>query len=284
MDWLQALSNCRSKNQSCVLVTIMRVEGSAPRTAGTRMLVTADEIVGTIGGGALELEGISHARALMECGDSTPALSTHEYNLSKALSQCCGGKITLLFDHHKVQQDLLHVFGAGHVAQEVARLAMRLPLVALFHDTRVDWLQKLDRVLHTSDSATHYVSTRLISDNIYQHVESLAPAAFYLVMTHSHEQDLDVVEAVLSRSDARYCGLIASKSKAASFRNRLSRKGFSAEEIAQLTAPLGAAIRTGNTPMEVALAAMSDVLTIRADDLEESEARAIHTDIQTSPS
>lgn len=283
MDWLQALADCRSKNRSCVLVTIMHVEGSAPRPAGTRMLVTADDIAGTIGGGALELEGISHARALLDCGDSTPALSTHEYNLSKALSQCCGGKITLLFDHHRAQQDFLHVFGAGHVAQEVARLVKRLPLVAVFHDTRVDWLQKLDRVLQTNESTTHHASSRLISDNIYQHVESLAPAAFYLVMTHSHEQDLEVVEAVLTRSDARYCGLIASKSKAASFRNRLSRKGFSSEEITRLTAPLGAAVRTGNTPMEVALAAMSDVLTIRADEAEELAGRAHHTDRQTSP-
>lgn len=284
MDWLKALTDCRSKNQSCVLVTIMHVEGSAPRSAGTRMLVTTDDIAGTIGGGALELEGISHARALLACADITPVLSTCEYNLSKALSQCCGGKITLLFDYHKAQKDLLHVFGAGHVAQEVARLARRLPLVAVFHDTRVDWLQKLESVLHSSDSVAHHASTRLISDNIFQHVETLEPTAFYLVMTHSHEQDLEVVEAVLSRGDARYCGLIASKSKAASFRNKLSRKGFCSEEIAQLTAPLGAAVRTGNTPMEVALAAMSDVLTIRADQLEEPAEHIDYTEIQTLPS
>jgi xanthine dehydrogenase accessory factor len=36
-----------------VVVEVLRVEGSAPRHAGTRMLVAADRLEGTIGGGHL---------------------------------------------------------------------------------------------------------------------------------------------------------------------------------------------------------------------------------------
>ncbi|MGD7339646.1 XdhC family protein, partial [Ralstonia pseudosolanacearum] len=40
--------------QPCVLVTVVDVQGSAPREPGTLMLVCADAFFGTIGGGHLE--------------------------------------------------------------------------------------------------------------------------------------------------------------------------------------------------------------------------------------
>ena len=39
----------------CVLVTIVETKGSTPRNFGAQMIVTADGIWQTIGGGALEL-------------------------------------------------------------------------------------------------------------------------------------------------------------------------------------------------------------------------------------
>jgi len=49
-----------------VRVVVASVEGSTPRDAGAAMLVSRDGIRGTIGGGQLEFEAISHARALLK--------------------------------------------------------------------------------------------------------------------------------------------------------------------------------------------------------------------------
>jgi len=155
------------------------------------MLVTTTNVLGTIGGGALEHAALIHAHELLVDDEHSACVQMREWTLGKALSQCCGGRVSLMFD--------------------------RIPACDFF-------------------------------------VECPA-GSHYLVMTHSHERDLEVVEAVLSRGDAAFCGLIASRSKAQAFRSRLSRKGFSDAEVAQLTAPLGARVRTGNTPMEVAIAA-----------------------------
>ena len=268
MDWLDALRHCRANNLSCVVVMITEVAGSAPRSVGTRMVITPEHIYSTIGGGALEMEGISHARALLNCHDhkhsANNLISTRCINLGPDLSQCCGGNVTLQFDCHFANNFVLHVFGAGHVAQEVVRLAVRLPCMTFVHDVREDWLSKVDDLLGAEKSAATVVTTRLIDTDIFQYIEDLQPSAYYLVMTHSHEMDMEVIEAVLSRADAAYCGLIASTSKAAKFRNRLKRKGFNASETGRLTAPLGEGVKTGNTPMEVAIAGMADVLTARA--------------------
>ena len=268
MDWLDALNHSRANNLSCVVVLITEVTGSAPRSVGTRMVITAEHFYGTIGGGALEMEGISHARALLNCHDnkqgSNNFISSRCINLGPELSQCCGGNVTLQFDCHFANDFVIHVFGAGHVAQEVVRLAVRLPCITVVHDVREDWLTKVDDLICAEKSASTALTTRLIDANIFAYIENLQPSAFYLVMTHSHEMDMEVVEAVLSRADATYCGLIASSSKAAKFRNRLKRKGFSSSEIERLTAPLGEGIKTGDTPMEVAIAGMADILTARA--------------------
>ncbi len=92
-------------------------------------------------------------------------------------------------------------------------------------------------------------------------VEQCPDRAYYLVMTHDHSLDYELVEAILTRGDCRYCGLIASSSKAKSFKSRLTRKGFTKTELSQLTAPIGQSITTGNLPMEIAVAAVADILT-----------------------
>ena len=266
---------------AAVVVSVVAVRGSAPRGVGTRMTVgragrrgaPEDDvrIDGTIGGGALERAAIERARALLApppgaassendgASGADAAIVQERFALGKALSQCCGGEVTLRFERHPANDFRVEVYGAGHVGQELARLLARLPCIATFHDDRDEWLERL-RALEGAER----LRTARPGVNVHASVEAGPRDAYWLVMTHSHERDLEVVEAVLTRGDSRYCGLIASRSKAASFRGRLARMGFSDEELARLTAPLGQRVRTGSTPMEVAVAAVADVLDARA--------------------
>ena len=268
MNWLKALAQHADNNISCVLITVIESSGSAPRVVGTRMVVTADGFSDTVGGGALEHEAIEHARELLQSEQHEPLISHREFTLGSDLTQCCGGRVTLQFDCHWSNDFTLHVFGAGHVAQELARIVQRLSCRTTFYDAREPWLDKVKRGIEAQDGDTHaFVSTHLMTENPYTLVEQCPANSYFVIMTHSHELDMELVEAVLSRQDALYCGLIASDSKAASFRSRLKRKGFSTDEIEGLTAPLGCHSETGNTPMEVAVATVADVLHIRQQQL-----------------
>ncbi|MES1163841.1 MAG: XdhC family protein, partial [Rhizobacter sp.] len=82
-------------DEPAVLVEVTEALGSAPREAGTRMLVSASRCAGTIGGGHLELKAIERARGILAADDTTPR-SAH-YPLGPALGQCCGGAVTLAF-------------------------------------------------------------------------------------------------------------------------------------------------------------------------------------------
>ena len=67
-----------------------------------------------------------------------------------------------------------------------------------------------------------------------------APAGtYFLVMTHSHDLDYDIVRAILGRDDFAFAGLIGSDTKARRFRQRLAAQGVPAARIARLTCPIG---------------------------------------------
>ncbi|MGH8683266.1 MAG: XdhC family protein, partial [Burkholderiales bacterium] len=55
-DWLHTLQRVGERGLDCVLVTVTSGQGSIPREAGAKMLVTVDAIHGTIGGGELEFQ------------------------------------------------------------------------------------------------------------------------------------------------------------------------------------------------------------------------------------
>ncbi|MEL7525036.1 MAG: xanthine dehydrogenase accessory protein XdhC [Pseudomonadota bacterium] len=76
---------------SCALVTVVEVDGSAPREEGARMVVRQDaSFFGTIGGGTLELEIIRKAAKL--AGDRVAVLDMQTVALGPDLGQCCGGR------------------------------------------------------------------------------------------------------------------------------------------------------------------------------------------------
>ena len=79
------------------LVTIVSTRGSAPREAGTRMIVRPDgSFSGTIGGGALEYHVIATARKALK--SAIPRWSMREHSLGPGLGQCCGGQVTILIE------------------------------------------------------------------------------------------------------------------------------------------------------------------------------------------
>ncbi|MGO4379425.1 xanthine dehydrogenase accessory protein XdhC [Pseudoduganella sp. RAF53_2] len=87
-----------------VLVTVARVEGSAPREAGTKMLVTADTQFDTIGGGHLEHRAFDIARSMLAeaasggNGRSAQLPRYERFPLGPRLGQCCGGVVWLTFE------------------------------------------------------------------------------------------------------------------------------------------------------------------------------------------
>ncbi|MGF6790657.1 xanthine dehydrogenase accessory protein XdhC [Paraburkholderia tuberum] len=97
--WLTDLQHLLAHGDAAVLVTVARVEGSAPREAGTKMIVTREAAKHTIGGGHLEWKAIETARQVLRDGMRAPHMRRLErFALGPSLGQCCGGAVILAFE------------------------------------------------------------------------------------------------------------------------------------------------------------------------------------------
>jgi len=98
-EWIPTLFRLVSEGQPAVLITVAHTAGSAPRRAGTKMLVTVDRLFGTIGGGNLEYNAIQSARSLFTNTESTTRqIHLDLYALGPMLEQCCGGVVFLHYE------------------------------------------------------------------------------------------------------------------------------------------------------------------------------------------
>jgi xanthine dehydrogenase accessory factor len=97
MLWLTQALDILSRGERCVLVAVAQVRGSAPREPGAKMLVWGSGMVGSVGGGRLELGAIAFAHRMLAAGDrGAPVIES--FSLGPDLNQCCGGQVSLLFE------------------------------------------------------------------------------------------------------------------------------------------------------------------------------------------
>jgi xanthine dehydrogenase accessory factor len=259
----QAAEAWLAEGRTAVVVVVLETRGSAPRKAGTRMLVGASQTVGTVGGGHLELKAIEEARAML--GGAVPPHQVH-YPLGPALGQCCGGAVTLGFTRLDAQQLAawpdppprfhLQLYGAGHVGTAIARLLSML-------DVTVDWIDEREDMFPyaLSEGAPWPANIRVVAvDEVWGEVPAAPEGAYYLVHTHSHDLDQKITETILKRGDFGYLGLIGSETKRARFIHRFEARGIDPQAIDRMTCPIGVEGITAKEPEIIALAVVAQLL------------------------
>jgi xanthine dehydrogenase accessory factor len=254
-SWIEALAELTAAGRPSVLVTVLRAEGSTPREAGAKMVVWEGGFEGTIGGGHLELEALAEARSLLSAAGHGQAAGpvVREFALGPSLGQCCGGRAEVLFEAIRAVSWHVAVFGAGHVGKALVKLLGDLPCAVTWIDAREsEFPEALPRNVR-----------RAVTDAPEDEVRALPPGADVVVMTHSHQLDLEIVEAVMKRGDHRYLGLIGSRTKRARFEQRLVAHGRSPADLARLTCPIGLPGVGGKDPAEIAIAVAAQLLHAR---------------------
>nr|WP_315478734.1 xanthine dehydrogenase accessory protein XdhC [uncultured Rhodoferax sp.] len=266
MKWLPLLL-AQLAQADAVLVRVYSSRGSVPREAGAWMAVFADSVLGTVGGGRLELDAIAAARNhLLQLG---AAPFTQRYALGPSLGQCCGGEVNLQFeritaqDSEGLQQRLqpprlpVALFGGGHVGQALVDVLGNLPFA-------VEWIDSRDGIFPAAVPDTVHCEH---SEPVHAAVAGLAPQSRVLIMSFSHAEDLDIVAACLTRQRAQgdlpYIGLIGSQTKWATFRHRLEARGFSAAELAHVTCPIGVPGIHDKRPEVIAVAVAAQLLQVQ---------------------
>lgn len=258
--WRDSLAELRRSGTPAILVSVDSIVGSTPREPGARMVVTADRLYGSIGGGNLEFQACQIARQQL-LGDGSEGL--RRFPLGAGLGQCCGGLVNLMFERMLEQQawdkavgdeDMLplFLFGAGHVGSALVRVMQDLPL-------EIHWIDSRDDML---PSVVPAGVQAICSDTPEAEVDAAAPQSCFLVMTHDHALDQRLSEQILKRDDFVYFGLIGSRSKRRMFETRMRRRGIAEEKFERMTCPIGIDGISSKKPALIAISVAAEIMQL----------------------
>jgi xanthine dehydrogenase accessory factor len=248
MNVFAAAAKAWRTGQRAALATVIEAAGSTPRVAGARMLVFADgSQVGTIGGG--ELERRATVKALEVLSSGVPErLVVHT---TRDLGMCCGGRMEVYVEPLQPRLPIV-IFGAGHVAKAVAPVLRSVDFEVIVVDGRDELCTEArfpDCTLHNTDPLA-YAQSMLGG-----------PDAWWLVLTHDHKLDQDIVEHLLNKPCA-WLGMIGSQAKVVRFLVRYRAAGMDERRLTRLCAPVGLDVGA-ETPGEIAVAIAAEVIRVR---------------------
>lgn len=247
-DWLQSLAEFDRHALNTVVVTHGGRQESEPLCKG-KLIVTERETAGSIG--ELDHYAIEQARRLLTDADS--GLHTHIHSLSESKGTLPDISNALLFDVQKPQYFHIALFGAGHVATALVEVLTKAV------SCRINWIDSRVDIFPDSLPGNVRVIQEALPADI---VQDLPADGYYLVMTHSHELDEALCEAILKRRDIRFLGLIGSETKKRRFRKRLLDKGVSERQLQALICPIGIGGIDSKEPGSIAVSIAAQLLQL----------------------
>lgn len=251
-EFLNHISKLRENGKESVVVTMVSARGSAPQEIGARIIVGSEGLLfGTVGGGKIEEKCIAHAKAMLALDSIHDFV---EWNLQKDVGMTCGGVVSLYFEKMLPRSNWkIAIFGAGHVAQELVHLLLKLDCDITCVDPRLDWLNKLPE---------HFKLHKVHSEDMKEVVKTLAPNTFIASITMGHAYDLPILIEAMTKFNFPYIGVIGSDSKAHVLKQDLKKNGIDEKLIANLHCPIGEPFGN-NHPVEIAISIVAQLITIR---------------------
>ena len=259
---LKKLKNEINYNDIIVKAKIVNVIGSSPNKIDDIILISHDTIFGTIGGGNLEYLVAEEAKNLI---NNKIKIKTFNIALGPGIGQCCGGYVQIKLSLHKNSKEALkneklkednnsnlYIFGAGHIGQALITKLENINFNTFLIDSREDFLKM------TNLNNINY----LLSKKPWEIVNRLKDNSFFVVLTHSHDYDIKILNEVLKKKFS-FLGLIGSKTKKNRFFKRLTDNGHNKSLVETIECPIGINIGISKDPDEIAFSIITRLISIK---------------------
>ena len=233
-----------------VIATIVESNGSTPRSTGSKMLVRKDgSIIGSIGGGAIELAVIKEAQRRMYSNE--PYMLEYTLDVNGNLGMACGGDAKVYIEPLHSSPKLF-IFGAGHIGYHLSKMASHCDFSVAMVDDRADYANPV-----------RFPDCDCL---VIPGFDQLPPLpldenSYVVIMTRGHSHDREVLEWAIDKPH-RYLGMIGSKTKRDALYRQLNEKGVPMETLQAVKCPIGLSI-CAETPTEIAVSVMAEVILER---------------------
>lgn len=249
-DVFDELHRMRRLGRRAALATIVQIRGSVPSFQSAKMLVRDDgSIVGSVGGGCVEAEVWNAAREVMrEERSRVLSFDLTEDSMADG-GLICGGRVEI-FVEPVVPTPHVVLFGAGHISQQVARIAR----VAGFTISVVDNRPQYANAERFPDAEQVY------ADSFEEAFGALVPNehTYLVIVTRGHQEDESVLRWAVTTA-AGYIGMIGSKRKIRAIRQNLLSEGVPSEVLDRVFMPIGVEIGAV-TPEEIAVSIAAELV------------------------
>ena len=217
------------------------------------MLVTADDLVGSIGGSELEYLAIAQARALLTARG--PAQEQDLAPTDVHTDTVCASSIRVFYEPFYPANFSIVVVGAGHVGRALIAAMSPLPCDILWLETRPGLLP---------DTTPANVHTLLAENDLEAQLHSAPAGSYYLLSSHSHQQDFICAAILLEQNNFSFLGMIGSQRKRQQFEAFAATRNLASERIDQdLICPIGLAGISGREPSVIALSVAAQIMQRR---------------------
>jgi xanthine dehydrogenase accessory factor len=247
------LLDAKETGEAVALATVVSVQGSVPRHAGSKMLVRQNgSIVGTVGGGAMEAQIIKEAVAALQ--DGLTRLPSYTLNdIASGDPGVCGGTVQVFIEPLGVAPTLL-IIGGGHVGKALAELGLWTGWRVILSDDRVAYCNP-----EYVNGLAGYVVCRpsQISEEV-----TIDTHTYVAAVTRGLPVDIDLLPTLLA-TNAAYIGLIGSRRRWALTQKALRvERGLSDTEFKRIYAPIGLELNA-ETPQEIAISILAHITMVR---------------------
>ncbi|WML33760.1 XdhC family aldehyde oxidoreductase maturation factor [Clostridium sp. OS1-26] len=150
--------------------------------------------------------------------------------------------------------ETIYLFGAGHVSQKLAEVMKILDFKVVVLDDRREFANKerfktADKIIILSNF-----------DDILKYVD-INDQSYVVIITRGHAYDKDILAQALE-TDAKYIGMIGSKTKRSFIYSQLKDEGYTQKELDRVFCPIGLEI-SAQTPEEIAISIAAELIKIR---------------------
>jgi xanthine dehydrogenase accessory factor len=285
-------------DQQGVLMVVIANEGSSPGRKGFKMLVTQNQMHGTIGGGIMEHKLVEYARSLLEKPTFTPFIKHQIHDKSAPTDQSgmiCSGRQTIALyalnsdsltwidlilnsENGKISysENGIHLIAATNPTEwefiEPISLPNQVYIIGGGHVGLAlsEVLSRLDFQIHLLDhrenlntmDANIFVKSKQIVEfeTIEQHIPE-GENTYVVIMSFGYRTDDIIIRRLLGRK-YKFIGMLGSQEKRNTLYKNLLADGFSQEQIDQVHAPIGLDIKS-ETAEEIAISVAAQLIQIK---------------------
>ena len=258
VDIYQEIMRIKSEGESAAVATIISIKGSTPREVGSKMLIRSDgSILGSIGGGNLEALVCQEALKAMKEGNSKVLhfdLTGEKFLEGGSIEtgMICGGNVDIYLELI-LSESTLYIFGAGHISLYLSKMSKMVGFKVAVIDEREMFANK-ERFPEADELYAEDFQ------KVFPKLKLKKPY-YIVIVTRGHRYDQEVLEWAV-RTEAKYIGMIGSRTKNKAVFSNLEKKGVPKELFESVHAPIGLNIGA-ETPEEIAVSILAEMIEVK---------------------